>query len=150
MGALVVLIALGVSVAGSSSRCYGNASQPQTVSESGEQRLSATDALSDAFPNAFAERRVSLTHREAPPSPQCEPLPERPTFINSVRLRILRLLEETHLHDTSVQRNPSLASIRPQARRSPSARSAPPRGYSSASTPAQESTGSTRSVVLRL
>lgn len=152
-GTLAVLIALGVSLMGTASQCYGNAPSEHSGVVHAAQHYPHADASSDVSGSGASRvvKAVQSVQRTAPWGSRCEPVPTRSWGPNSATNRSVRPLDAVvQPHSISVQRHVSLTRTLPETLWEPSSSANPPQGYSSDSPPAQESMGTLLSVVLRL
>jgi len=149
---LAVLIALGGSLMGNATQCYGNASPQYSSAVPAVPHQSLTDTSSDASTSRTSEVAKTPSARgTAPLGPRCGPVSTRSWSVTSATVRPVRPLDDViQPQGTSVQRDASVAWTLPHALWSSSASAHPPQGHFSDSPPAQESMGTLRSVVLRL
>lgn len=149
-GAVVMLLALGLSLTGTASQCQG--STPRTSSNSTEathhQHHTGANAEIRATP---VDATVRLPQRLAPPTPRCGPVPVSLWGLDSATARPVRTLEDVlQPRPSSIQSDRIAAHAHPSTQGARSSSAPLLSGYPSDSPPAQESMGTLRSVVLRL
>ena len=147
-GAVVILLALGLSLTGAASQCQGSTSRSSFNSTGATHHH--TGAVAE-IRTTTVDATIRPAQRLAPKTPRCGPVPVSLWGLDSATARPVRTLDDVlQPRSSSIQSDLSAAQAHPSTQWAPSLSAHTPPDYSSDSPLAQEPMGILRSVVLRL
>ena len=149
-GAVVILLALGLSLTGAASQCQGSTPRSSFNSTGVTHHQHHTGAVAEIRTTTVGAT-IRPAQRLTPKTPRCGPVPVSLWGLDSATARPVRTLDDVlQPRSSSIQSDLSAAQAHPSTQWARSSSAHTPPDYSSDSPLAQEPMGILRSVVLRL